>query len=399
MLIALAARFLTRPLAGTFPRTAAWLTRLPGQAVHPQWAALLADSLSRTGRPTPAYLLPSPTAPLTNPPLSVNPRRNRTITAALGIVVLLGVGGYAADKLIAAQVYSPQSAAEDYLNAISEGHAANALAHLADRPSSGPLLSDAALAAQLKAAPLRNVKVQDVEGDDATVSVSYSVGGHQRKADLSMVADHKHKHFGLWLRWKVSDGLAHIEVTAPAALPGIQVDGKQVAADDGTTGVLTVFPGAVTTGGTAGSTFLKAGGDTLVTVEPGESEEASATLTLTLTAAGAEAVREATRDALTSCLSAATDLEPADCPMHDYDDSWGTVSDVRWALSAEPEVNVQVDDETGDVTVDGAFDAKVAYSVTDPLDDSNTAEKYSDTYPLTGSADFSGGTPTVSFDE
>ena len=399
-LIALAARFLTRPLAGTFPRLAAWLTRLPGQTVHPQWAALLADALGRTGRQAPAHLSPSLVEPLTNPPLPVSRRRTRMITTALGVVVLLGAGGYAADKLIASQVYSPENAAEDYLDAVSKGHAADALARLTDRPSSDPLLSDAALAAQLKAAPLGNVKVEHVDGgdDDASVSVSYSVGGHKRTADLSMVADDKDKHFGLWPRWKVSDGLAHIEVTAPSSLPGIRVNGKQVAVEaEGTTGELAVFPGAVTTGAAADSSLLEVGGDTHLTVEPGEDAGASASLTLTLTAAGEDAVRQATRDALTSCLSAATDLEPEDCPVY-ASEYLGTVSDAEWDLGSEPDVSVQVDDETGDVTVEGSFDAKVTYTVTDSIDDSKSDQKQSDSYTFTGSADLSGETPTVSLD-
>ncbi|MER6281493.1 hypothetical protein ABT202_35185 [Streptomyces sp900105245] len=400
VLIALGARYLTRPLAGAFPRLAARVTRLPGQAVHPQWAALLADALGRGGHPTPAFLLPSLTEPLTNPPLSVNRRRARAITTALGAVVLLGAGGVVAHQVIAAKVYGPRNAAEDYLDAVSEGHAADALAHLSDRPSAGPLLNDAALGAQLKAAPLRDVKVEDVDGDDehATVSVSYRVGGHERTADLNMVVDDEHKHFGLWPRWKVSDGLAHIEVTAPSALDSVRVNGKRVPATDGTTGELTVFPGAVSTGASDGSALLEVGGDSLLTVEPGATG-ASAQLTLGLTGAGEQAVRKAVRDALTSCLSAATDLEPEGCPVYGY--SFDTVSDVRWSLDTEPEVNVQVDEASGDITVDGSFDAEVTYTATDSFDDSDagTEERETDTYTFTGSTDFSTGKPTVEFDD
>ncbi|MGV9943906.1 hypothetical protein [Streptomyces sp. NPDC003401] len=413
-LIALATRFLARPLAGTFPRAAARLTRLPGQPVHPQWAALLGDALDRAGRPTPARLLPSLTEPLANPPLSVSPRRARVITAALGIVVLLGVGGYAADKVIADKVYGPQNVAEDYLNALSEGHAADALAHLADAPSAGPLLGDAALGAQLKAAPLTGVKVEDVDVDDdrATVSVSYSVGGRPQTADLSMVADDEDEHFGLWPRWKVSDGLAHIEVTAPSALSGVRVNGQQVPAPDGATGDLAVFPGAVTAGGAAGSSLLEVGGDSLLTVEPGADAGASATLTLTLTSAGEESVRQAARDALTSCLSAATELEPMDCPVSYY--TWDEVSDVKWSLASEPETYVEVDDYTGDITVEGAFDAAVTYRLTESADSADSADgsesgdspqedqpetdPETDTYTFTGSVDFTDGKPTVSLD-
>ncbi|MFH9983925.1 hypothetical protein ACH4ND_32885 [Streptomyces sp. NPDC017179] len=405
-LIAVAARFLARPLAGAFPRVAARLTRLPGQAVHPQWAALLADSLTRSGRSIPAFLVPSLTEPLTSRPLSVNPRRTRRITTAIGVVVMLGAGAVATEALVASKVYGPQNAAENYLRALSEGHAADALAHLQDPPSAGPLLSDDALGVQLKAAPLHDIKVTHVERGDhyATVSVSYLVGDDTQTADLSMVADSEHKHFGLWPRWKVSDGLGHVEVTVPPSLDSVRVNGKQVAATDGTTGALTVFPGGVITSAAAGSSLLKVDGGSLLTVEPG-AEATSADLTLHVTAAGEQAVRQAVRDALTSCMSTATTLDPEGCPMSAHADSGETVSDIRWSLVSEPEVNVRVDDETGYVTVDGSFETEITYRTTDTDDTSDagdtTEEKTSPifTFTFTGSADFAKGTPTISFDD
>lgn len=252
----------------------------------------------------------------------------------------------------------------------------------------------------MKAAPLGDVKVEDVvtEDDHALVSVSYRVGGHAQTAHLVMVADDEHKHFGLWPQWKVSDGLAHIEVTAPSSLSGVKVNGEEVTATDGTTGELAVFPGAVTTSGAADSSLLEVGGDSLLTVGPGSGSAASANITVTLTSAGEKAVRQATLDALTSCVSEATDLTPADCPVSYSDYSWSPVTDVKWSISVEPEVDVQVDDETGDITVDGSFWAKVKYSYTD---DSESDGPMKDTVSSTfsGTVDFSGGTPTVSFDE
>ena len=91
------------------------------------------------------------------------------------------------------------------------------------------------------------------------------------------------------------------------------------------------------------------------------------------------------------------DLEPEDCPVY-ASEYLGTVSDAEWDLGSEPDVSVQVDDETGDVTVEGSFDAKVTYTVTDSIDDSKSDQKQSDSYTFTGSADLSGETPTVSLD-
>ncbi|MFH8799032.1 hypothetical protein ACH4F6_05435 [Streptomyces sp. NPDC017936] len=79
--------------------------------------------------------------------------------------------------------------------------------------------------------------------------------------------------------------------------------------------------------------------------------------------------------------------------------------DVKWSLASEPETDVQVDDYTGDITVEGSFGAAVTHGLANPVDDAESGDSaqeeqtYTDTHCFTGSVDFTTGTPTVTFDD
>ncbi|MER6672295.1 zinc ribbon domain-containing protein [Streptomyces sp. NPDC000983] len=395
-LLLLAAQFLTRPLLSAFPATGARVLRLPGLPVHPQWAALLADAARRKGRTVPGQLTDSETEPLACPPLATDAKWARLTGVGLVAAVVLGGGGTAAWAVVGSQVYGPEAAAEDYLRAVAEGRAEDALA-LLDRAPSGPLLTEAALDSQREAAALTEVSVGEVDESDttATVTVTYSVDGQERETSLLLVAD-EDDHFGLWRSWKVSDGLGSVDVTASGLLDEVEVNGVQVPLEDGYA-ELTVFPGLVTVEG-VNSGYLSADGGGSVLVEPGGSGTADG-LEAALTEEGEQAARTAVLTELAQCAERSTTLEPEDCPLapDTYYSSLDEAEDVRWTQKSEPDVETELA-EDGTVTAYGELDFEVRWVAVDTFADTEDKQKDTSTGSFTATVDLSGGSPTVTFE-
>ncbi|MFE2642009.1 hypothetical protein ACFXDO_05430 [Streptomyces nigra] len=74
------------------------------------------------------------------------------------------------------QVYGPEGAVEDYFGALTEGRAEDLL-ELLGGTDSGPLLTQAVLDRQRKAAPMTGVRISELEEseDTAAVTVTYTV--------------------------------------------------------------------------------------------------------------------------------------------------------------------------------------------------------------------------------
>lgn len=396
-LLLVAAQFVTRPLLSAFPAAGAWILRMPGLPVHPQWAALLADAAQRKGRPVPSRLTSAPAEPLACPPLATDAKWARFTGIGLIAVVVLGGGGTAAWSVVDSQVYGPKAAAEDYLRAVADGRAEDALA-LLDNPDSGPLLTQAALDAQRKAAPLTDVSVDDVDesGTLATATVTYSVDGEEYETSLLLIADDEDKHLGLWRNWKVSDGLARVEVTASSLLDKAKVNGVPVPLHDGSA-ELAVFPGTVTVEG-ADSGYVAADGGGSVTVEPGDSASADA-LEATLTAQGEQAAQKAVFTELTQCAERSTTLEPEDCPLSPdtYYSSLDETEDVVWTQRSEPVLDTELA-EDGTVMVTGSLDFAVRWVSVDTWDDTKERQQDTCTQSFSATVDLSGAAPTVTFD-
>ncbi|PKT68130.1 hypothetical protein CW362_36595 [Streptomyces populi] len=396
-LLLVAAQFLTRPLLSAFPSAGARVLRLPGLPVHPQWAALLADAAHRRGRPVPPRLASASTEPLACPPLATDAKWARFTGVGLIVAVVLGGGGTAAWAVVDSQVYGPEAAAEDYVQAVADGRAEDAL-ELLDGSPSGRLLTQAALAAQRKAAPMTDVSVDEVDASDttATVTVSYSVGGNEHETSLLLVADEEDKHLGLWRRWKVSDGLARVDVTASSLLREAKVNGVTVPLEDGSA-ELTVFPGTVTVEG-VDSGYVAASGGGSVVVDPGDSGSADG-LDAALTAEGEHAAQQAVVTELAQCAERSTTLEPEDCPISpdNYYSSVDEAEDVHWTQQSEPVLETELA-EDGAVTVTGDLDFKVSWVSVDNWDDEKEKQKDTCTDSFSATVDLSGSSPAVTFE-
>ncbi|WRZ92143.1 hypothetical protein OHB54_25655 [Streptomyces sp. NBC_01007] len=396
-LLLVAAQFLTRPLLSVFPAAGTWVLRMPGLPVHPQWAALLADAAHRRGRPVPPRLTGALTEPLACPPLATDAKWARFTGVGLIVVAVLGGGGTAAWAVVDSQVYGPKAAAEDYIQAVADGRAEDAL-ELLDGSPSGRLLTQAALDGQRKAAPLTDVSVDEVDesGTTATATVTYSVGGEERETSLRLVTDEDDKHLGLWRRWKVSDGLARVDVTASPLLREARVSGVSVPLKDGTA-ELAVFPGMVTVEG-VNSGYVAASGGGSVMVEPGGSGTPDG-LDAALTGEGEQAAREAVVTELARCAERSTTLEPEDCPMSP--DGWYSSSDeaedVHWTQQSEPGLETELA-EDGTVTATGDLDFKVSWVGVDSWDGAKEKQKDTCTKSFSATVDLSGAATTVTFE-
>ncbi|OIJ64083.1 hypothetical protein [Streptomyces mangrovisoli] len=397
-LLLAAAQFLTRPVLSAFPAAAAWVLRIPGLPVHPQWAALLADAAHRKGRPVPPRLMSALTEPLACPPLATDAKWARFTGVGLIIAVVVGGGGTAAWAVVDSQVYGPEAAAEDYLQAVADGRADDAL-ELQGGPTSGRLLTKAALDTQRRAAPLTDVSVEKVDesGTSATATVSYKVDGKKYESELRLITGDDDKHLGLWRRWKVVDGLAQVEVTASPLLHEAKVNGVQVPLQDGSA-ELTVFPGTVTVEG-VDSGYVAADGGGSVVVGPGDTGSPDS-LDAALTSAGEQAAQEAVNTALTQCAQS-TDLEPDDCPLspdshYSYFYSSDVAEDVQWSQQSQPELQTEMA-EDGTVTASGNLDFKVNWVNVDSYEGDKTKEKDTCTASFSATVDFSGDTPSVTF--
>ncbi|MET8132251.1 hypothetical protein ABZV24_09845 [Streptomyces sp. NPDC005251] len=396
-LLLVAAQFLTRPLLSVFPAAGTWVLRMPGLPVHPQWAALLADAAHRKGRPVPPRLTGALTEPLACPPLATDAKWARFTGVGLIVAVVLGGGGTAAWAVVDSQVYGPKAAAEDYMQAVADGRAEDAL-ELLDGSPSGRLLTQAALDGQRKAAPLTDVSVDEVDesGTTATATVTYSVGGEKRETSLRLVTDEEDEHLGLWRRWKVSGGLARVDVTASPLLSEAKVSGVSVPLKDGTA-ELAVYPGMVTVEG-VNSGYVAASGGGSVMVDPGGSESPD-DLDAALTDEGEQAAREAVVTELAQCAERSTTLEPEDCPMSP--DGWYSsldeVEDVHWTQQSEPVPAAELA-EDGTVTVTGELDLKVSWVSVDDWAGAKEKQKDTCTKSFSATVDLSGTTTTVTFD-
>ncbi|MFJ7019495.1 hypothetical protein ACIQUW_14195 [Streptomyces sp. NPDC101117] len=393
--LVVAAQFLTRPLLSVFPGAGARVLRLPGRPVHPQWAALLADAARRKGRPVPVRLEAALTEPMTCPPLAAGTKWARFTGVALIAAVVLGAGGTTAWAVVDSQVYGPESAAEDYFEALAGGRAGDVLDLLEGSPS-GPLLTQAVLDRQRKAAPVTDVSVDEVEESDgaAGVTVTYRVDGEEYETVLHLVADEEDRHLGLWPRWKVLGGLGQVEVTAASLVGKAQVNGVEVALEDGAAEVV-VFPGAVTVDGVS-SRYVAANGGGTVVVEPDESESVDE-LRAGLTGKGERAAQQAVLTELAECVERSTSLEPDDCPISPDGYYWEEdAEDVVWKQKSEPVLQTELADD-GTVSVSGDLDLKVTW--TDVGYDEEEKMEDTCTSSLSATVDLSGTTPSVSFDE
>ncbi|MHA3684587.1 hypothetical protein ACXR2W_10060 [Leucobacter sp. HY1908] len=237
------------------------------------------------------------------------------VGGAIALIILLVVGGLFAFRALSGPADSGDSAGsasssegkaikraktpdgtiEQFLNALAEGDA-NTARKLAGGATSDDLLSDEALAAQLKVAPITAIEVDPVVDEpndyEATVTASFDIG------DTTVTRD-----FKLWNSrdsWEISDALVSFSLDAFKGLEP-QVNGIEVRPSTSQK----AFPGAYQISLGLEQFELDSKVDTFVL---GDRNDADAMYSLKprLTEAATEEYRTLVAAALTKCLESTT---------------------------------------------------------------------------------------------
>jgi hypothetical protein len=294
---------------------------LAGRRIAPVWAAALTGTV-----PPPAGRR------------SVAVRRGALVSALLVAVAAIGAAVVA---LLNALVFSPQAAAEDYLDAVADADLAAVLVQLAEAPDldGQPLLSEDVLSGDGFVAIDDVVLGETHESDSsATVEVSYTVAGERVRDSISLTTGED--RFGLFRTWKVAETLPVIEVWSQGGL-GHRVG--DVTLDDG---AYRALPGGYT---------FSAADHPLLTAEPASlvvtsDSFATASLVGDVTDEAMDAARDAVDAALAEC-AAATSLPLADCPFF-TSRYWGDdLTGIGLTITEQPEYYLEYSEHLGGLEI------------------------------------------------
>jgi hypothetical protein len=234
-----------------------------------------------------------------NPVLPVTPQLPATTASVPGASA--SVPG--ASVTAVPQTDTAQAAVQGYLQAVSSGDAASAIAYAANPPMEQSLLTNEMLAANQAVAPITDITVTEGTGSDhQSVQVAYNLGGTPVSTTFEVTQVN-----GTWK-------LDSVAVPLPLDLSGT------MGVDLAINGVPllninpTVFPGRYTVESVSGWYKLSGGTVQVDNATPsGPSPEAK----LSLASSGVSAIRKAAQAKLNSCLKK-NSLAPAGCGFGTY---------------------------------------------------------------------------------
>jgi hypothetical protein len=204
----------------------------------------------------------------------------------------------------------PSDAVLGYLTALSSKDAQKALSYGQSEPTESSMLTDKALSAALKDAPLTAVEVPQVDGEnEASVEASYQLGKRAVTETFNVVKQGD--------EWKLRRVAAEIELgpVRSGSVP-LLINGTKVSKD-----LVSLFPGSYTIStGLKYSDYGKAS-TVLVTTPSGFPD--TSRLAVRITAEGKKAAVAAAKKSYTTCLKS-DDPAPAKCPNR-----W-TSNDAKW---------------------------------------------------------------------
>jgi hypothetical protein len=201
------------------------------------------------------------------------------------------------------QTDTAQAAVQGYLQAVSSGDSASAIAYAANPPMEQSLLTDEMLVANQAVAPITDIVVTEGTGTDhQTVQAAYNLGGTPVSTSFDVTRVN-----GTWL-------LDAVAVPLPldlSAIVGVDltINGVQLLNINPT-----VFPGRYTVAASSG--WYKLSGGTVQVENTTPSGEAPAAK-LALASSGVSAIRKAAQAKLDSCLKK-NSLAPAGCGFGTY---------------------------------------------------------------------------------
>ena len=296
--------------------------RQPGQGPPPAGGYAFGPFASDQGAASPYPQQPDPVA-WGQPPVGPQPGRGRTLlivgVSALALIIL-GVGsaivalnlrqarntesgtGASTGSTSSASPAGggPSDAVLGYLTALSSTDAQKALSYGQSEPTESSMLTDKALSAALKNAPLTAIKVPQVEGEnEATVEASYQLGKRTVTETFAVVKQTD--------EWKLTRVAADVELgpVRSGSVP-LLINGTKVSKD-----LISLFPGSYTI--STGLKYSDYGKDsTILVTSPGGFPDTSR-LAVRITAEGKSAAVAAAKKSYTTCLKS-DDPAPSKCP-------------------------------------------------------------------------------------
>ncbi len=332
---------------------AAWTCLLLGL-----WG-LAAEGLSRTLAPQVAGLIPASVVarlradvperaagePTTAEPMTPEQARKvRRIAILVGAGLAVVVAGAIAVSVIGSTFYTPEKAAQTYVDAIADGDVDAVAASLPDGEDYSPLLlTDEVYDAATERPTDYTVGEVTTLGDSAMVEVR-AEGGVGGEAYLSL--EKGDKKFGIFQEWDVTEGLTSALSISTDDVEEFAVNGVTVAAPDEGYATYAVLPGTYSVDLYAGNDWID-GAASEVAVPLGEftSPETSSPAP---SEAFVERVDEEVAAWLDECM-ASTEVDPDGCPQEVY--AYGDVRDVSWELTRSPEVEYDYFDTSFPMTL------------------------------------------------
>ncbi|SDS41940.1 hypothetical protein [Microlunatus soli] len=219
-------------------------------------------------------------------------RRNLIIAAVavlLVIALVLTLITVLNQRRSAATDDAVTGAVRGYLSAIADGDSQRALGYLADRPDNTDLLTDQALAASEKIAPITAISVPDIEDGARTVQAWYKIGDQRYHQEFTVRPGGD--------AFLIEDGTAVVDLAdLPEGLT-YRLNGEPVKS-----GSAEVFPGSYRI--TSTSTYLSLGSHT--TFAAAARDRVALTVNPELNDDGTAAVRKALSTAVQDCLATTT---------------------------------------------------------------------------------------------
>ncbi|MFG2018937.1 hypothetical protein [Actinomadura geliboluensis] len=327
-----------------------------GESLGPDRVRPETDETDETGQPPEPAAEPAPAraAPATEG-LWVDPekgpKRLLWIVTAFASVAALLLGQF----LVKATLFSPETVVRQYFSALGKRDAEAVLHTLppddAEQLRGSPLLSPEALR-NPGYEPPSDLEILDVTEEDVTeesgeredrtasVKVRYVVGTARYTSFLRLIRDDD-STLALFHRWRVADLGVPLSVTAPGSTE-VMVDGQTVRAQPEQEGIQTVALVGRHTVRLADNPMLEATPTKVaVTYAAAADGDAGASVDLPVSirpSANAEVDRQV-RQLVDQCARS-HDIAPKGCPFADPF-HFGEVSDVRWKVTAYPQVTLE----------------------------------------------------------
>ena len=391
VLVAVAARFLTPVVVGSFPGLA---RRIGGRRLHSGWGPHLGTGAAwpvlvpAQGGPIDPNGQVTPDAPLGSalPPVrtvTLRPRTKWLIALLGGIVVLAGAALVGGVQVAERTTYSPTKPVQTYLALLANGQV-DAAARAGNTTVS---LHDAVLANPVDR--ISHVQIGDVtkEGDTATVAVTYTLAG-EKVQDSYQLERAGSALLGLVDRWKLTVKPDELHISVPAGAL-VKVNGVAASSVYGTR----VLPGQYRIEGSSPVLSIDAETTTAADSDNG----VNVVLDGAVNATGLQLVQDAVAARLREC-AASQELEPAGCPFSYM--AFRDIGDVRWSKLVVPSVTAELTD-TGSIRFSSEADAGSVHLSGVEKDALFGDYKLDEdvTFTAEGSAELSGTSANIGFDD